>query len=136
MKGQNGFTLIELMVTVAIVAILASIAYPSYTSYVNRSKLSEGANALAALQVKMESYYQNTQTYSNAGACGVLPANTTNFTIACAINNTNGSGQGYTYTASGIGSIAGTNYTINEQGNKTTTGSSNKACWIITGSEC
>ena len=133
MKGQNGFTLIELMVTVAIVAILAAIAYPSYTSYVNRSKLSEGANALVALQVKMESYYQNTQTYSNAGACGVLPANTTNFTIACAINN---GGQGYVYTASGIGSIAGTNYTIDDQGNKTTTGSSNKTCWIITGSEC
>ncbi len=133
MKGQNGFTLVELMVTVAIVAILASIAYPSYSSYVNRSKLSEGADALTALQVKMESYYQNTQTYSNAGACGVLPTNTTNFTITCAINN---GGQGYGYTASGIGSIAGTNYTINEQGNKTTTGSSNKSCWIITGSEC
>jgi type IV pilus assembly protein PilE len=133
MKTQNGFTLIELMITVAIIAILASIAFPSYSKYVNRSKISEGANALAALQIKMESYYQNTQTYNNNGACGVLPVNTTNFTIGCATNN---AGQGYVYTATGIGAIAGTNYTINEQGNKTTTGSSSKACWIITGSEC
>ncbi|MGA8136693.1 type IV pilin protein [Pseudomonas gingeri] len=133
MKKQRGFTLVELMVTVAVVAILAAIAYPSYSSYVNRSKLSEGANALAALQVKMESYYQNTQTYQNGSVCGVPPVNTTNFTITCATNN---GGQGYTYTASGTGSVAGTNYTIDEQGNKATTGSSNSACWIITGSEC
>lgn len=133
MKTQNGFTLIELMIAVAIVAILAAIAIPSYSSYVNRSKLSEGADALAAVQIKMESYYQNTQTYDNGGVCGVPPVNTTNFTITCATNN---NGQGYTYTASGTGAIAGTNYTINEQGNKNTTGSSSKACWIITGSEC
>ncbi|MDR3432946.1 MAG: type IV pilin protein, partial [Rouxiella aceris] len=129
MKAQNGFTLIELVITVAIIAILATIALPSYSKYVNRSKLSEGANALAALQIKMESYYQNTQTYNNNGACGVLPVNTTNFTITCATSN---AGQSYVYTATGIGTIAGTNYTIDDQGNKTTTGSSNKTCWIIT----
>jgi type IV pilus assembly protein PilE len=133
MKIQNGFTLIELMITVAIVAILAAIAIPSYSAYVKRGQLSEGPNNLAALQVKMESYYQNTQSYNNNGACGVAASATTYFTMSCATINL---GQGYTYTATGIGPVAGTNYTIDYQGNKTTTGSSNKPCWIIKGSEC
>ena len=45
-NAEKGFTLIELMITVAIVAILAAIAYPSYTEYVMRSRRVEGQNLL------------------------------------------------------------------------------------------
>ena len=50
----EGFTLLELMIAVAIVAILAAIALPSYSDYIKRAKLVEAQNALADFRVKME----------------------------------------------------------------------------------
>ncbi|MGS3182444.1 prepilin-type N-terminal cleavage/methylation domain-containing protein [Aeromonas taiwanensis] len=54
MKRQSGFTLIELMIVVAIVAILAAIAMPAYQSYVNRAKASELAAALSGSKTAAE----------------------------------------------------------------------------------
>src|SRR5258708_25584757 len=72
MQRQSGFTLIELMVTVAIVAILAGIAIPSYTSYITRSKLLEATSNLLGMRTKLELYFQDNRTY--AGACPPLTA--------------------------------------------------------------
>jgi type IV pilus assembly protein PilE len=65
-KHQQGFTLIELMITVAIVAILAAIAYPSYTNYVKRGYRSEGIALLNDATAKMERFYAQNNTYFGA----------------------------------------------------------------------
>ena len=56
-KPAFGFTLIELMITVAIVGILAAIAYPSYHQYVLKGRRAEGRAALMALLQQQERYY-------------------------------------------------------------------------------
>ncbi|SDG87447.1 type IV pilin protein [Pseudomonas abietaniphila] len=63
-KHQQGFTLIELMITVAIVAILAAIAYPSYTDYVRRGYRSEGIALLNDAAAKVERFYAQNNTYA------------------------------------------------------------------------
>ena len=74
MQRHSGFTLIELMVAVAIVAILAAVALPSYTGYVTRSKIAEAAANLLAMRTKMEQFYQDNRTYVGACAPGTVAA--------------------------------------------------------------
>ncbi|MGE5649003.1 MAG: type IV pilin protein, partial [Bacillota bacterium] len=60
---KSGFTLIELMVTVAVVAIIAAVAMPSYRDYVIRGKIPQATNNLSTLRAQLEQYYQDNQTY-------------------------------------------------------------------------
>src|SRR4051812_18901770 len=62
-KHQPGFTLIEVMITVAIVSILASIAYPSYQESVRKAKRTEGRAALMQLLQQEERYYSQHNSY-------------------------------------------------------------------------
>lgn len=71
MTSTRGFTLIELMITVAIVGILAAIAYPSYQNYVLRSHRSEGMALLSEAAARMERYYAQNGTYSTATLKGL-----------------------------------------------------------------
>ena len=61
----SGFTLIELMITVAIVAIIAAVAIPSYTSYVDRGKRAEARTALLDIAARQERYYSNNRQYAD-----------------------------------------------------------------------
>ena len=117
MKRATGFTLIELMVAIVIVAILAVVALPSYTRYIQRGDLVEGTQALSQYRVQMEQYYQDNNTYQNAGNCGVAYPTLVNFAITCVT----GSANAYTATATGAGPVAGFTYTINQSNVMATT---------------
>jgi type IV pilus assembly protein PilE len=113
MRRQQGFTLIELMIVVAVIAVLSAIALPSYTDYVTRSKFTEAYAHLADLRVKMEQHYLDNRRYSSnagGGTCGIPGGNTPTtqgtkyFDFTCASANANGNPTGdqeYTLTASG-----------------------------------
>jgi len=64
MKKQQGFTLIELMIVVAIIAILAAIALPAYQDYVARSQVSEGMSLASGAKTAVAEEYANTGTFT------------------------------------------------------------------------
>ena len=66
-RRAQGFTLIELMIVVAIVAILTTIAYPNYRDYVIRGQLVDATQGLAAVRANMERYFQDNRTYVAIG---------------------------------------------------------------------
>lgn len=136
MKKQQGFTLIELMVVVAILGILASIAMPSYTQYVQRGKRSEGTTALAIYNSRMANYFLDNNSYGNGAACAIAsPAGLKNFTFACELTST----QRYAATVTGVGDIASTSYLIDQTDTRTTPSFPSRTdapCWLIFGSEC
>lgn len=141
MKNNNGFTLIELMITVAILSIIAAVAYPSYSSYMQRGKIIEATVVLSDYRVKMEQYYQDNRNYGTAnGSCGITLPTNKYFSITCLVGNTN---QTYIATATSnasMGTIGDYIFTIDDGNSKQTTkfkGSTvSKTCWLVKGSEC
>ena len=96
-KLQQGFTLIELMIVVAIIGILAAIAIPAYQDYTIRSKVTELINAAGVCKTSVAEYYQSLGAFpssqTQAGCSNIGTANT----VAPAVNS---SGQ-ITINASG-----------------------------------
>ena len=138
--ASHGFTLIEIMIVVAIIGILAAIAVPTYGDYLLRSKITEATSQLSSLRIKMEQYYQDNRNYGTAAAaCPTIavPAavgDTRYFTYACVVGATN---QTYTVTATGVAAQGMTNfiYTINESTTRATTstgawGRASTSCWV------
>lgn len=62
---MGGFTLIELMITVAVIAILATIAYPSYQNYLKRAKRSAAQSVLLDLASRQQAYLFDQRTYAD-----------------------------------------------------------------------
>jgi type IV pilus assembly protein PilA len=74
MKLQKGFTLIELMIVIAIIGILAAIAIPAYQDYTIRSKVSEGLNMAGAAKLAVAETFDSQGQYMTSNASYGLPA--------------------------------------------------------------
>lgn len=120
-----GFTLLELLIAVAVAAILAAIALPAYSNYVLRGKLAESFSMLGDYRLKLEQFNQDNRSYADAGgtACGVAPpAAGKYFDFACTLA---ASGAQYTATASnkanvGMGNAGNYSYSIDQAGAQNT----------------
>lgn len=145
-RKQLGFTLIEIMIVVAIVAILSAIAIPSYRDYVTRGRVVEATSGLGDARSKMEQYFQDNRTYPTGcviqpaapGATQVQLTSLQSFDLACG----NLTATTYTVTATGKVAMAGFTYAITEQNVRTSafsgsgasagwTAAAPNTCWVI-----
>ncbi len=109
----SGFTLIELMIAVAIIGILAAVAIPQYRDYVTRGRLTDGVAGLSTMRAQMERHFQDNRTYKS---CSPDPTDTK-----------------FTLQAKGSGSVSSFTFTVNEAGVQATTASPWTTCaskWI------
>ena len=143
MKSSRGFTLIELMIVMAIVGILAAIAIPNYNDYVVRSRITGATSALSDMRVRLEQYFQDNRSY--IGACvaatvAPLPPDISTFSFAC---NPAPTANSFVVVATGAGSMAAFSYTVDQANAKTSAIAAGAAwpamtqtCWIASKSGC
>lgn len=142
-KGQRGFTLVELMIVVAIIAVLAAVAIPSYQSSVLKSRRADSEGALQQFRQAMERHYTKVYSYTGAATGGAdtgapdpavfasqspVDGGTAlyNLTISAANNNT------YTLTATPVGGQAADAcgvLTLSNAGVRGSDGAAADGCW-------
>lgn len=145
-KPLTGFTLVELVVTMAILGILLAIAIPAYTSYVQKGNRPAAKTALLELAAREESYYALNNVYASqpttlgysANSISV-PGSSQNYYTVTVASATSGTVPGYTLQATPVtGSVQASDacviYQLDSLGNKTnvtSTGStvSTSNCW-------
>jgi len=127
-----GFTLLEVLITVAIVGILAAIALPSYSEYIQRSKIIDATSKLGDLRTDMERYFMDNRRYTTVAGGSVCGLDVAGGRIAAYnadggrhfdISAVNCTDVAYTLRATGIAAkgMNGFTYDINQLNQKTTT---------------
>lgn len=145
--SEGGFTLIELMIVVAIISLLAAIAYPAYTDYVIKSKRSIATSALTQIAARQEQFRMDNKQYAadltNLGypsnpaivddASNFVSAGSDGRTYSISVNRP--TTQTYTLTATPLGAQASrdtecASFTLTHEGTKGVTGTESvRDCW-------
>ena len=142
-KKSKGFTLLELMIVVAVVAILASLAFYNYSKYTFRARRVDGKNLLEAVAAAQERIYSNFNAYASTvtgspsgsppGGLGFTSDLSDNGTYKVTVSGLGAGNQTYTLTATPQGRQADDkckNLSITSAGVKSQTGDeSNGKCW-------
>ena len=141
-SSRAGFTLLELMIAVAVIGILAAIAIPMYGDSVMRSKIIGATTQLGDVRTQMEKYFMDNRSYLAGAGCGAAPSilsynadASNNFTLSCPAPTA----TTYTIQADGKAgkNMGGFTYTINEANVKTTVAlpggwaGAGSPCWVL-----
>lgn len=105
MRVQRGFTLIELMIVVAVLGIIAAIALPSYNEHVRAGRRGEATGNVGAVQMALERWRAENPSYSGCGTCASAGGIADYYTITVAADA--GTPNAYTVTAAPKGKQAG-----------------------------
>ena len=133
--SPQGFSLTELMITLAIAAIIAAVAIPGYRDHMLRARIPEATSTLSALAMRLEQYYQDNQAYGDTQGCAVAMPADEFFRFECSTDN---GGQSFLLKASGKspGAMSDFVFTLDQNGNAMTTqlpaawGTAPFNCWI------
>ncbi len=144
----TGFTLIEIMIVVAIIAILAAISIPAYSDYVLRGRLVEATSNLGQLRVRAEQFFQDNRMYTGM-PCAPNAAEARYFTYDCSVTAVGAPGSAtsivYTLRATGVAAqgTAGFTFTVDQVNAKTTFIASPSTwttgtypCWVTKKTSC
>jgi type IV pilus assembly protein PilE len=134
MRRARGFTLIELMIAVAVVALLSAIAYPSYTSYATRARRSDAQQLMTLISLRESQYMLDARTYTeklgsnglniakDGWTCGDTNCTNEYYTVTVALPDPQTTPPSYTITAapkSGTSQAGDGDQTLSSAGAKT-----------------
>ena len=131
---STGFSLIELLIVIAVIGVLAAIALPSYSGYVQRGKITEAHATLSDLRLRAEKWFADNRTYVPGATPWTTIVGAQYFTYDCGVPTA----TAYTCTAAGVAAqnMGGFTYTVNESNVRTSAfvgqpGWNNSGtCWV------
>lgn len=137
MKRQLGFTLIEIMIVIALIAIISAISLPSYQSYIRKAKIKEAQSNLIGLSLSVESNYQrqlsyhlvnldDTQTLKDVFTTWSPSSDSFSYSYKSVDN-----GKGFKLLATGKDkNVVGCSLSINEANEKSISGCGSTSGWL------